>query len=133
MKYTKKLVTSVMSLLLICSSVMSVHAAGSLQNIELDKTATQLNENDETTVQLRIAGNEDKTHSDVVFVLDKLTSVDVRNGAKNMLDELLVQANKGNIIKVGVVVFNKNANDATSLGLTELTSDNIDYMNNVVD
>lgn len=133
MKYTEKLVTSVMSLLLICSSIMSVHAAGSLQNIELDKTATQLNENDETTVQLRIGGNEDKTSSDVVFVLDKSTSVDVRNEAKKMLDELLVQANKGNIIKVGVVVFNKNASDATSLGLTELTSANIDSIKNAID
>ena len=106
MKYTRKMITAAMSLMLICSSLMNVYAANSIQDIKLDKTATQLNEDDETTVQLRMSGNEEKTYSDVVFVLDKSTSVDVRNEAKKMLDELLVQANKGNIIQVGVVLFN---------------------------
>lgn len=133
MKYTRKMITAAMSLMLICSSLMNVYAANSIQDIKLDKTATQLNEDDETTVQLRMSGNEEKTYSDVVFVLDKSTSVDVRNEAKKMLDELLVQANKGNIIQVGVVLFNKNATNSTSLALTKLTADNIDRMKKAID
>lgn len=133
MKYTRKIITAAMSLMLICSSLVNVYAADSIQDIKLDKTATQLNEDDETTVQLRMSGNEEKTYSDVVFVLDKSTSVDVRNEAKKMLDELLVQANKGHIIQVGVVLFNKNATNSTSLALTKLTADNIDRMKKAID
>lgn len=58
-----------------------------------------------------IGGNEEKIYSSVVFILYKSASVDVKNETKNMFYKLLIQANKGNIIRIGVVVFNKNAID----------------------
>ncbi len=88
----------------------------------VDKKATKLDENDKTTVTLSIGAEQGKTVSDVVFVLDKSTSVDVRAAAKDMLNELMTQAGE-NRIKVGVVVFNRNGN--RTLELTELSEENL--------
>ena len=85
--------------------------------ITLDKTASGLDENNETKIQLSLNGASEQTYSDVVFVLDKSTSVDVREAAKAMLGELKLRAGE-NKIKVGVVVFNKTASE--QLGLTDL-------------
>lgn len=49
-KYTKKILTSVMLLLLMCSSLMTFLADSSIQNIKIGKIAIQLNEDDETTI-----------------------------------------------------------------------------------
>ncbi len=57
-------------------------------SVKIDKTATELDENDKTTVTLNIGSGETKTVSDVVFVLDKSTSMDVREEAAAMLKEL---------------------------------------------
>ena len=56
--------------------------------IEIDKTATALNSDDRTTVTLNVGGDEAKEKVAVLFVLDYSTSVNVRNAAANMLDEL---------------------------------------------
>ena len=88
----------------------------------VDKKATKLDENDKTTVTLSIGAEQGKTVSDVVFVLDKSTSMDVRAAAKDMLNELMTQAGE-NRIKVGVVVFNRNGN--RTLELTELSEENL--------
>lgn len=88
--------------------------------ITLDKTASGLDENNETKIQLSLNGASEQTYSDVVFVLDKSTSVDVREAAKAMLGELKLRAGE-NKIKVGVVVFNKTASE--QLGLTDLNDD----------
>ncbi len=89
-------------------------------DVTVDKTATELTEDNKSTVTLSLVGETDKTYSDVVFVLDKSTSVDVKTAAKAMLSSLLTQAGD-NKIKVGVVIFNKD--DYVACGLTELTSD----------
>ena len=122
----KKVLSLCVSALMMFSLVGTAGATGtdaSTANkaVDIDKTATELNENDQSTVTLNVGGNEEKTYSDVVFVLDKSTSVDVENEALRMLEELKNQANEGNIIRVGVVIFNKNASDASTLELTELT------------
>lgn len=49
-KYTKKILMSVMLLLLMCSSLMTFLADSFIQNIKLGKIAIQLNEDDETTI-----------------------------------------------------------------------------------
>ena len=122
----KKVLSLCVSALMMFSLVGTAGATGtdaSTANkaVDIDKTATELNENDQSTVTLKVGGNEEKTDADVVFVLDKSTSVDVENEALRMLEELKNQANEGNIIRVGVVIFNKNASDASTLELTELT------------
>lgn len=88
--------------------------------LRLDKQATDLTD-DRTDVTLSLGATQGQTVSDVVFVLDKSTSVEVREAAKAMLDELMVRAGE-NRIKVGVVVFNKTASE--QLPLTDLNSDN---------
>lgn len=86
----------------------------------LDKTATGLN-NDKTNVTLTVGAKQDQTVSDVVFVLDKSVSTDVRESAVAMLDELMTRVGE-NRIKVGVVIFNKSVYE--ELPLTDLNEEN---------
>ena len=72
----------------------------------IDKTATPLDRNDETTVTLTIGAGQTKTVSSVVFVLDKSTSIAVREEALKMLAELKTRVGK-NRIRAGAVIFNK--------------------------
>lgn len=75
------------------------------------KTATNLDSNYESKVKLSLPSAEEKLDSDIVFVLDKSTSVQLENQALEMLNALKGQADKtGAKIKVGVVIFNKIAN-----------------------
>ena len=66
----------------------------------LEKTATDL-ENDQTTVELSIGSTEEKENVAVLFVLDYSTSVNVRNAAEAMLEELAEKENTN--IKVCVI------------------------------
>lgn len=97
--------------------------------LRLDKQATDLTD-DRTDVTLSLGATQGQTVSDVVFVLDKSTSVEVREAAKAMLDELMVRAGE-NRIKVGVVVFNKTASE--QLPLTDLNSDNLSVIAGALD
>ena len=97
------------------SAAMAVSTA--FASVSVDKTATNLDSNDQTEVSLSIGAGQDKAFSDVVFVLDKSTSVDVRKEAKAMVEELLTRTGD-NKIKVGVIVFNKSVYE--ELPLTEL-------------
>ena len=72
---------------------------------------------------------ENKTISDVVFVLDKSTSVDVREEAAAMLEELLKRAGE-NKIQVGVIIFNRSTD--CCLELTELNNDNYETIKNAL-
>lgn len=90
--------------------------------VTIDKTATPLNEDDQTTVTLNVDGTQEKTVSDVVFVLDKSASTDIREEAFNMLSELREQASEGNSINVGVVNFEQGVLE--KLNLTELNEAN---------
>ena len=88
------------------------------------KTATQLDENYESNVTLSLPSAEEELVSDVVFVLDKSTSQDKQNAAIDMLESLKGQiADTGAKVKVGVVVFNKEAHNV--LELTELNDENM--------
>lgn len=75
-----------------------------------DKTATELDNNFNSGVTLSLPSAEKELVSDVVFVLDKSTSATVENQALGMLKQLKEKAVKdGATVKVGVVIFNKEA------------------------
>ena len=92
--------------------------------ITIDKTAGGLDENDQTSVTLRIAGQQQNTAADVVFVLDKSTSTSVKNEALAMLEELYKYTSQNSLtVNVGLVTFNNNANNSNyNMDLTELNS-----------
>ena len=89
--------------------------------VTVGKTATGLVD-DKSNVTLTVGGGEETTASDVVFVLDKSASTDIRQEAMQMLDELQAQAGEGNIINVGVVNFEKGVLE--QLELTALNDEN---------
>lgn len=103
-------------------TAIAAEAGSSSGAVTLDKTATPLDENDQTNVKLSIGSTEETTVSDVVFVLDKSASTDIRQEAMNMLDELKTRADEGNLVKVGVVNFEQGVLE--SLELTELNDEN---------
>lgn len=75
-----------------------------------DKTATELDNNFNSRVTLSLPSAEKELVSDVVFVLDKSTSATVENQALGMLKQLKEKATEdGATVKVGVVIFNKEA------------------------
>ena len=81
-------------------------------NVSRYKTATQLDTNTWTSnVTLSLPSAEEALASDVVFVLDKSTSAKKEAQALDMLTALKEQTAKtGAKVKVGVVIFNKEAN-----------------------
>ena len=83
------------------------------------KTATNLDSNFESKVTLSLPSAEEPLVTDVVFVLDKSTSSDLQHEALKMLSDLKTQVEKSNAkVNVGVVIFNKVANNV--LPLTDL-------------
>lgn len=117
-RFWKRAVSACLAAVLTLSLCMT--AFGAEGAIEKSKKATDLNKKKETTVTLSIGAAQSKTSSDVVFVLDKSTSVDVIEEALSMLSELKDRAS-AHTIKVGVVIFNRSANRV--LELTELRED----------
>lgn len=93
--------------------------------VDKDANPKDLTNTDETTVSLSIGSTQETTAADVVFVLDKSTSNEVKKEALAMLKELMEHTEKNNlVVNVGVVTFNKTANnDEFNLGLTELDQD----------
>lgn len=87
--------------------------------IEIDKTATALNSDDRTTVTLNVGGDEAKEKVAVLFVLDYSTSVNVRNAAANMLDELSQKENTN--IKTCVINYWANADSGKWVDITSET------------
>lgn len=88
------------------------------------KTATNLDSNYQSQVTLSLPAAQEQLVSDVVFVLDKSTSATVEDQMIGMLNSLNDQVTEtGAKVKVGVVIFNKEANRV--LELTELNSDNM--------
>lgn len=90
---------------------------------DIDKTATDLDSNDRTDVTLTVGADQETIESNVVFVLDKSTSADVRASAGSMLDELLTRVDEGNTVNVAVVSFEKGADIVCDW--TKLTTDNV--------
>lgn len=88
------------------------------------KTATNLDANYQSQVTLSLPSAQEQLVTDVVFVLDKSTSATVEDQMIEMLNSLNQQITEtGAKVKVGVVIFNKEANRV--LELTELNSDNM--------
>lgn len=80
-------------------------------DISKSKTATQLDENYRSQVTLSLPAKSEKLVSDVVFVLDKSTSTQIENQTLDMLENLQTQISQTNAkVKVGIVIFNKEAN-----------------------
>lgn len=81
-------------------------------NVSRSKTATALDTSTWTSnVTLSLPSAEEKLASDVVFVLDKSTSTELEDQALGMLATLKDQAASTEAkVKVGVVIFNKQAN-----------------------
>lgn len=92
--------------------------------VSKSKTATNLDENYKSKVTLSLPAADEQLVSDVVFVLDKSTSADVEDQLLAMLKDLNTQVAETNAkVKVGVVIFNKEANQV--LELTELNDGNM--------
>ena len=70
----------------------AVEGDSGTSNVQINKTATDLDENDKTEVTLTVGAGEDKENVAVLFLLDKSTSQGMRDEAAEMLDEL---KNKG--------------------------------------
>ena len=81
-------------------------------NVSRSKTATALDTSTWTSnVTLSLPSAEEALASDVVFVLDKSTSTKLEDQALGMLNKLKEQAKSTEAkVKVGVVIFNKQAN-----------------------
>lgn len=78
--------------------------------ISKSKTATNLDKNFESAVTLSLPAKDEQLVTDVVFVLDKSTSADLEDQALKMLTNLKEQVENTNAkVKVGVVIFNKEA------------------------
>lgn len=103
-------VTSAMELGLTDVAVLSAVEVEEIPHWQISKSkkATNLDENFESQVTLSLPSAEEKLENDIVFVLDKSTSVQLENEALEMLKELQAQAKKnGAKVKVGVVIFIK--------------------------
>lgn len=93
--------------------------------VSKSKTATNLDENYKSEVTLSLPAADEQLVSDVVFVLDKSTSTTVETEMLQMLENLKNQVAATDAkVKVGVVIFNKEANQV--LRLTELNDGNMD-------
>ena len=84
----------------------------------VDKTATRLNAEDQTTVTLSIGAEQGKENVAVLFLLDKSTSQGMRDEAAKMLNELKTKTNTN--ILYNVVIF---SGDATSTGWCNIQDD----------
>ncbi len=90
-------------------------------NVTIDKTATDLVD-DTTDVTLSIGATEGKDKVAVMFVLDYSTSVDVRDAAADMLDELKTKENTD--VKVCVINYWADADKGEWITLTSETDTN---------
>ena len=90
------------------------------------KTATNLNSRYQSDVTLSLPAQQEPLTSDVVFVLDKSTSAALEEQALAMLKTLRTQIREtGGKVKVGVVIFNREAH-ATGLLDLETQGDAIE-------
>ena len=75
--------------------------------VDVNKTAESLDENNRTDVTLTVGGEQGLDNVAVLFVFDKSTSVDVREAAESLVDELSTKENTN--IKVATVNFYQEA------------------------
>ena len=119
MKLKKRIGAALTALALVSAMLLGAMA------VNYDKTATALTEKKTTTVTLEVGATQETIGADVVFVLDKSTSTDVRNEAVKMLKELQEEAAERDLsVKVGAVVFNRSAdNEEYVVELADLSED----------
>lgn len=122
----KKYLSLLLALLLMLCPTLGALASSvedaPADTISKSKTATNLNADLETTVTLSFPSEEVSLDADVVFVLDKSTSADVEDDALQMLQDLQGQLEGTTAkIKVGVVIFDKEAHNETN-GLLDLST-----------
>ena len=104
---------------------------GTEWQVSKSKTATNLDANYQSQVTLSLPAAQEQLVTDVVFVLDKSTSATVEDQMIEMLNSLNQQITEtGAKVKVGVVIFNKEANRV--LELTELNSDNMSQIEDAI-
>lgn len=100
--------------ILMLLSLMPARIARAGESDKLQKTAEELDENDESKVTLSFPGKQDALASDIVFVLDKSgasAQEDIYAQARKFLENIKSTAQeKGLNIKVGVVLFNRIGN-----------------------
>lgn len=106
-------------------------SSGLVDGHSKSKTAKNLDENYQSKVTLSLPSAEEQLVSDVVFVLDKSTSADLEKQAIEMLGDLNDQIKEtGAKVKVGVVIFNKEAH--SELALTELNDANMEAIKEAI-
>ncbi len=123
----------ILSMIICCVPAMAFanSESDSVKSVSKSKEATNLDEQFTSQITLSLPSVEEQLVTDVVFVLDKSTSTDIENEALNMLENLKEQANQtGAKIKVGVVIFNKVANE--TLSLTELNDANMSSIESAI-
>ena len=102
--------------------------------VSKSKTATQLDENKQSTVTLSLPSAEEALSSDVVFVLDKSScKAETAASAEQMLTSLkdAVTNNKSNI-QVGVVVFGGDAKTVYNLQAFPKSDEDVQNLKNAI-
>ena len=128
MKNKAKRIVSAVCALAMCAAMLPAAAMAeetttsgpvSENGVTIDKTATALDGNDQTKVELTIGSSESKEKAAVMFLLDKSTSQGMRDEAAEMLDELASKLNTD--ILYNVVIF---SGTATSTGWKNIQDSN---------
>ena len=99
--------------------------------VSKSKEATNLDKNYETKVTLSLPATQQQVETDVVFVLDKSKSAELKAQVIGLLENLneTIKDTQA-VVNVGVVTFNKRAN--RTLELTTLNDQNLGAMRNAV-
>lgn len=109
----KRVLTCLLAMVLALSVTPSLAAAEELAwDISRSKSATSLNENNESTVTLSLPSAEENLKSEVVFVLDGSSSADTQvvKDSLELLEELKAATeNSGAAVNVCVVKFKRQA------------------------
>ena len=108
----QKWVAAVAAALMLCA-MPAIALAAPAEDWAVSKsiTATNLNKKFDSTIEITMPSTQEELVSDIVFVLDKSTSTVVEEQALAMLRDLRAHvADTDAAVKVGVVIFNKQAN-----------------------
>ena len=108
---------------------------GTEKELDKSKTATELDENEESSVTLSIPSESKTLSADIVFVLDKSSCNQNGNTTekfRGLIEELkAAQEQTGSSIKIGIVVFNWQANKA--LDLTDISKKSVEDLVSLAD
>lgn len=113
-------------------SFFDSYAETKWEEINKNKTADGLDENDKSNVTLTVGGDSANKGSDIVFVIDKSSChAFAQDKLVHMFNSLVeAQGKSGATIKVAVVIF--NFTEHVEIPLTVLTSDNAAELSEIV-